>query len=129
MEENWKNIEGYDGLYQISNYGRVRNTDTGRILKQSANRGKDGYYKVILKKKTLYTHKLVAKYFIPVPKKLIGKKICVNHIDFNTLNNNVSNLEWVTFRYNSTYRKKSIERLKTEKAKYTFVKRIKIENE
>jgi len=87
--EIWKSVEAYDN-YNISNMGRVMNTKTGRILKCGAN--SNGYSIVKLcnasKKKT---NRLVANAFIPNLK----SKQCIDHIDNNRLNNNVSNLRWV----------------------------------
>ena len=115
MEEIWKDIAGYEGRYQISNYGRVLSvqrkenswhgpatrTIPQRILKQSENR--DGYFIIVLrnngKKKTFRTNRLVAEAFIPNPNKLP----CVNHKDENRKNNLADNLEWCTPQYNDLY--------------------------
>ena len=100
MEEIWKDIEGYEGLYQISNMGRVKALKKGIIRKPRLGRGylylnlcKNGM------KKTFKIHRLVAKAFIPNPQNLK----CVNHKDENKLNNVVYNLEWCTFKYNTNY--------------------------
>lgn len=101
--EVWKNIEGYNGIYQVSDYGNVRSTNykmtqTTRNLKQFH----DGraYMKVKLcrygQERTVAVHRLVATTFLENPD---GKEE-VNHIDGNTLNNNLSNLEWVTPKEN-----------------------------
>ena len=109
MEEIWKDIEGYEGLYQVSNMGRVRSLDhytyrkfnfgvckemfyKGKILKPIID--KDGYELVNFgrgNKQFMHkVHRLVAKAFIP---KVEGKKQ-VNHKDGNKRNNRVENLEW-----------------------------------
>lgn len=93
MEEIWKEVVGYNGLYQVSNMGRVRNAK-GMIMSQKPS--KDGYVRLLLfkdgKYKSEYIHILVAKSFIPN----LYNKPEVNHIDANKRNNCVENLEWVT---------------------------------
>ena len=90
--EKWRDIAGYDGLYQVSSEGRIRRD--GRIRKLSIDRG--GYCNVSLSRhsvqRTLKVHRLVAVAFIPNPE---GKKT-VNHKDGNKKNNRVDNLEWAT---------------------------------
>ena len=109
-KEFWRNIEGFNGMYQISNKGTVKS----RLLRNGKGVSedwhlinpcldKDGYLFVTLRldKKTHYVrvHRLVAKTFIPNPSNF---KI-VNHKDECKTNNDVKNLEWCTNRYNSTY--------------------------
>lgn len=106
--EIWKDIERFEGKYQVSNTGKVRSIDridvNGRFrkgveLKQLIEI--QGYYRVTLwhnrhKKEDIRVHNLVAVQFIPNPE----NKKTVNHIDGNKLNNNVSNLEWNTYSEN-----------------------------
>jgi hypothetical protein len=100
MTEEWKDITGFEGFYQISNFGRVKSLGgkCGSAIRKPSIRSisltKDGYEKVRLlkdgKDKTVRIHRLVAEAFIPNPE---GKDT-VNHIDGNKKNNHVSNLEW-----------------------------------
>ena len=107
MKEEWKDIKNYEGLYQVSNWGRVKSLITDknrrkRILKQH-NRG-NGYLFVVLtnnehQSKNISVHRLVAETFLPNPENLPE----VNHIDENKENNRVDNLEWCDHTYNINY--------------------------
>lgn len=124
MIEVWKDIKGYEGLYQVSNLGRVkslsrkvndfRGKDTRtmreRIMKQ---RIRNTYYIVQLKKdgtrKTCQVHRIVGVMFIPNP----DNKPVINHLDYNPKNNRVDNLAWCTQKENINY---SIDRMKHRKS-------------
>lgn len=106
--EIWKNIKGYEGYYEVSNYGRIKSLKDFRgrnriyILRQQKN--KDGYNRVELhkdgKRKTYMVHRLVAEAFIPNPNNLPF----INHKnEFEKDNNKVENLEWCTSKYNVNY--------------------------
>ena len=98
--EEWKNIIGYEGLYEVSNKGNVRNVRRNTLLRLSKNQG---YIQVYLYKNGIRTglkvHRLVAQAFIPNPDNLP----CVNHKDETRNNNDVRNLEWCTQKYNCNY--------------------------
>lgn len=102
MTEYWKDINDYEGLYQVSNLGNVRSTKTGRVLKPAKNY-KGGYLQVVLYKngrvKHFLVHRLVAEAFIPNPNNLP----CINHKDEDKTMNIVENLEWCTHKYNDNY--------------------------
>lgn len=105
IEEIWKDVKGYEGLYSVSNLGRIKSyllfQGTGtreriRVLSLASA----GYPCLCLQKNgkqsTFLVHRLVAQAFIPNPLNLPQ----VNHIDSNKKNNNVDNLEWVTHQKN-----------------------------
>lgn len=98
--EIWRDIEGYEGLYEVSNKGRVKRA--GKVLSPNYN-PRSGYATVVLCKngvqKRLYIHRFVAMAFAPNPYKLD----CVNHKDENKKNNAADNLEWCTQLYNNHY--------------------------
>ena len=122
--EEWKDIEGYEGIYQISNYGNVKSLERDiidksgkkrhnkeRILKHNIDKYGYVYYWLYNNgyKKCIKGHKLVAKYFLPNPYNLP----IINHKDENKSNNNVDNLEWCTYEYNLNYGTRSKKYIKS----------------
>ena len=105
--EVWKDIKGYEGLYQVSNLGNVKSLKTNKNLYYSKSRN---YLRVGLNKngvrRGFSIHRLVAQAFIPNPK----NKPCVNHKDCNPKNNCVDNLEWCTHKYNNSYKNHHLKR-------------------
>ena len=111
----WRDVKGYDGLYQVSDDGQVRSMDRvctgkrnraikGKVLKQTKT--STGYLKVELckdgRKISTKVHRIVAMAFIENP----DGKPNINHIDNNPLNNNVKNLEWCTQKENMIHARK-----------------------
>lgn len=109
--ENWKEIKGYEGMYEVSDQGNVRSMDRmlknrwgmflkkGQPLKPFLTGKFRNYMAVQLSGKQFKVHRLVAEAFIPNPE----NKPEVNHKDGDTFNNEVSNLEWVTTQENITH--------------------------
>ena len=149
MEEIWKDIEEYEGIYQVSNYGRIKSLS--RLIENSNNRttkekikketkDKDGYLLITLSKngikKTCKVHRLVAQAFIPNP---LNKRT-VNHKDGNKQNNILDNLEWMTDKeqmkhckevlgWNPSKTKKSTRKVQRSDGKiYNSIKEASIDN-
>lgn len=113
MVEIWKDINGFEGYYQISDYGNVRSLDRfdgvnhrkGQLLKPTLKF--NGYLQVGLRKhnkrKYFSIHRLVAIHFIDNPE----NKKQINHIDCNKQNNTINNLEWVTPKENQFHAKEN----------------------
>jgi hypothetical protein len=107
LQEVWKDIQDYEGLYQVSNLGRIKSLprngtiNSNRILKQFIKNS--GYCCVILSKNNMTVcktvHRMVAQAFLNNP----NCYPVINHKDENKLNNNVNNLEWCTQKYNINY--------------------------
>ena len=113
--ENWKPVKGFEGIYEVSDLGRVRSIDRvvtdsrgrvlpvkGRIMKQNTHY--KGYKRLLLsngedREHGYFVHRLVAEAFIPNPAGLPE----VNHKDENKANNRADNLEWCTHRANSRH--------------------------
>lgn len=114
MAEIWRDISGYEGLYQVSSYGRVKRllktNPQGKILKPVTD--KNGYLMVRLSKRNIQhncrIHRLVAIAFIDNPQSLP----VVNHKDENIKNNRSDNLEWCTVQYNTRYNNAHLKRVK-----------------
>lgn len=116
MREEWRNIAGYEGFYQVSNMGRVRSltrtftrsdgtiaTYKGRVLRPVGR----PYLHVYLSKSNVHNmmrvHRLVAEAFVPNPDNLK----CVDHIDCNKMNNRADNLRWCNHLQNARYAKEN----------------------
>lgn len=122
MEVVWKDVRGYEGIYQVSSCGevlRLRSLDSrghlrnSKILKQTKT--KDGYMQLGLhkngKEQKVLVHQLVAAAFLDNPNNYVE----VNHKDENKQNNSVSNLEWCNHKYNANYGTSQARRIITLK--------------
>lgn len=98
--EIWKDIKDYEGYYQVSSEGNIRNTKTKQILIGDTNN--IGYRRVTLYtpiRKRFFVHRLVALHFCEG----YSEGMVVNHKDGNKQNNNYTNLEWVTHSENDLH--------------------------
>ena len=130
VNEIWRDIKGYEQLYQKSNFGTVKSVDRiskhsngdlklkGRLLKSIKHSG--GYLQVFLSKngkvKRYYIHRLVVEHFLPNP----DNKPCIDHINADKSDNRVENLRWVTHKENSDNqitKTKHIKKLKEKLSK------------
>nr|UVX77624.1 MAG: zinc-binding loop region of homing endonuclease [Bacteriophage sp.] len=142
MEEIWKDIKGFEGLYKISNFGRIKNVPhwvTRKYYKPTTgDHIEDKLYikEVIINPKKKYYHKnrgitdyfyygvslrKDGKYYNKTIHRLVAEAFipnpnnlpCVNHKDENRLNNNVENLEWCTYQHNNTWKDRLKKSLET----------------
>ena len=104
MEEIWKDIDGYEGLYEVSNTGKVRSHKKGKIRLLVQTKARGYFYVGLCKepngKKSFLVHRLVASAFIPNPNNYHE----INHKDEDKANNNAENLEWCSRGYNMSYK-------------------------
>ena len=127
MEEIWKDIEGYEGLYQVSTWGRVRSLNynhTGKtqILRPGVTHW--GYLQVAIYKdgeqKSYKVHRLVAAAFLPNPNGLPE----INHKDEDKQNNHVDNLELCDRAYNNSYGTHNARMIRSQLNSPTKSKRV-----
>lgn len=107
QDVTWKSVVGYEGIYEVSDTGRLRRISRyGRewVRELKPKKTRDGYYEFTLTKgckpKCIRAHRIVAFAFLGTPR---GDRNEINHKDGNKLNNNVENLEWVTSSENQKH--------------------------
>ena len=100
MNEEWRPVPGYEGIYEVSDLGNVRSKRYGTLKPIPLP---NGYLRVHLcnkgSKRIKTVHRIVALAFLPNP----NNYPCINHKDENRANNNVDNLEWCTYKHNNDY--------------------------
>ena len=122
MEEVWKDIEGFEGLYMVSNLGRIYSVKKNNFVKpQTVTHGYLGVGLHDGKCHTKTIHRLVATAFIPNPNHLPY----INHKDEDKTNNRADNLEWCTCKYNNNYGTRN-ERLKETLRNNSDIKRCRV---
>ena len=103
MEEIWKDIEGYEGLYEVSNLGRVRSLWNGKIKILKPWISGTGYLQITLykdnRRENIFVHKLVCEGFIPKD----SDRNTVNHKNGVKTDNNINNLEWASYSENTKH--------------------------
>ena len=134
MKEVWREIKGYEGLYEVSNLGRIKSLNyrkTGKEWFLKPILSNNNYFHVNLykngKRKPFLIHRLVAEAFLDNPDNLP----CINHKDEVKTNNSVDNLEFCSIQYNMTYNDLHLRRAEKCKKKvgcYQNNKLIKIYN-
>lgn len=123
--EQWRDVDGYDGAYQVSDLGRVRSQKSGEWKVMKAINDNRGYLQVQLskdgKKKNFFVHRLVAQAFIENDD---DNKTQINHRNEIKSENRIWNLEWCTAQYNSTYnglrKRQSRPKYKQNEIKYLY---------
>lgn len=130
--ERWKDIKNYEGLYQVSDYGRVKSFHKNKPLIRKGVKDKDGYLRYCLSKnenrKSIFGHKLVAVAFIPNPHNYCEINHKNDNSEYNKMDNRVCNLEWCNHIYNINYgnrTKKLVKSLHTQEVYKKVMNHIK----
>lgn len=121
MREEWKEIKGFP-KYSVSNLGKIKNNETGKILKPYRVGGAGNQYPAVdlYPKKHIKVHRIVALHFIPNPE----NKREVNHKDGDHFNSSAENLEWVTGSENCKHAYKELGKVRLSGSKNPNARRI-----
>lgn len=123
--EIWREIKNYENRYEVSNTGKIRSLNyrnqKGKIKELTPSLSNKGYFMFPLpfknSQKSVCVHRIVAETFLPLPFDFESNRYTVNHIDGNKQNNNVDNLEWMSYSQNNYHAYEKLGKINGMKGK------------